>query len=229
MARRIAIVGDPEADALLDRDPFALLVGMLLDQQMRLEFAFLGPWRLAQRLGTTDRLDPAAIAAAEPEAFASLAATPPAIHRFPGAMAGRIQALAQIVAHEYDGDAAGIWSSGSGADVRRRLEQLPGFGAQKAKIFLALLGKQRGLKARGWREACEPYGAPGSFASVADVVDADSLSKVRALKQEAKAAAKSAAAKKAPTNKVTAKKAAAKPAGKKPATKSVAKPAKKTR
>ena len=192
MGKRINIVGDAAADDLLDRDPFALLVGMLLDQQMPMERAFAGAWKLAERLGTPDRLDPVAIAAADPAKFAALASVPPAIHRFPGSMAGRIQAMARIVADDYDGDAADIWSSGSGPVVLSRLESLPGFGPQKAKIFLALLGKQRGIKATGWRKACEPYGTAGSFFSVADVVDAKSLAKVRATKQAAKAAARGA-------------------------------------
>jgi uncharacterized HhH-GPD family protein len=192
VANPINIVGDPDADAFLDRDAFALLVGMLLDQQMPMERAFAGAWRLAGRLGTTDRFVPAAIAAAEPEKFAALASKPPAIHRFPASMAGRIQSLATVVIDEYDGDASAIWSTGSGVTVLARLEALPGFGAQKARIFLALLGKQRGVRPTGWRKACEPYGEARSYRSVADVVDADSLAKVRALKQAAKAAARAA-------------------------------------
>jgi uncharacterized HhH-GPD family protein len=151
VANPINIVGDPDADAFLDRDAFALLVGMLLDQQMPMERAFAGAWRLAGRLGTTDRFVPAAIAAAEPEKFAALASKPPAIHRFPASMAGRIQSLATVVIDEYDGDASAIWSTGSGVTVLARLEALPGFGAQKARIFLALLGKQRGVRPTGWR------------------------------------------------------------------------------
>ncbi len=192
MTVSINIVGDPEADALLDRDPFALLVGMLLDQQMPMERAFAGSWRLAERLKTPEHLDIAAIAAANPAKFAALASKTPAIHRYPGSMAARIQTLAQVVLDEYDGDVTAIWSSGSAAQVLSRLEALPGFGPYKAKIFLALLGKQRGVRPKGWRTACEPYGTAGSFRSVADVVDGASLAKVRALKQEAKAAARAA-------------------------------------
>jgi uncharacterized HhH-GPD family protein len=184
------LTGDADADALLDRDPFALLAGMLLDQQMPMERAFAGPYRLAQRLGV-DRLDPAAIAAMDAQEFAALCARPPAVHRFPGSMAGRLQALARTVVDQYDGDAAAIWTgAGSGAALLSRLEALPGYGDAKARIFLALLGKQRGVRPRGWRAAAGPYGEEGSRRSVADVVDAASLAQVRAFKQEVKRAAR---------------------------------------
>lgn len=190
---RITLTFDEAGDDLLSRDPLALLVGMLLDQQMPMERAFLGPAKLAQRLGTST-LSAADIAAADPQAFEQLCATPPAVHRFPKAMAGRIQALAAHVEQEWDGDASALWRTApTGAEVRRRLERLPGFGAAKAAIFTALLGKQLGVRPPGWEEACAPYGEPG-FRSVADVVDHDSLVKVRATKQEAKRAAKAAAA-----------------------------------
>ena len=179
-----------ESDALLDRDPFALLVGMLLDQQMPMERAFAGPHRLAERLGV-ERLDPAGIAAYDAGAFEALCATPPAVHRFPGSMAGRIQALARHVVDTYGGDTEAMWQDvSSGAELLARLEALPGYGSQKARIFLALLGKQRGVRPDGWREACAPYGEEGSHRSVADVVDGDSLAAVRAYKKEAKAAAR---------------------------------------
>jgi uncharacterized HhH-GPD family protein len=182
----LALTGDTTADALLDRDPFALLIGMLLDQQTPMERAFAGPQRLLDRMGG-DRLDPAAIAAAEPETFAALAAQPPAVHRFPTSMAGRIQAVAAAVVRDYDGDAAALWrDAASGADLRKRLEALPGFGQQKAQIFVALLGKQLGVTPRGWRAAAGPYGKARSRLSVADVVDAATLQEVRAAKQEAK-------------------------------------------
>ncbi len=182
---------DADADALLSRDPFALLIGMLLDQQVTMEAAFAGPRKLVERLGG---LDPAAIAAMDPEEFSRICATPPAVHRFPGSMAGRIQALAAAVAEEYGGDAAAIWTAGDpdGAEVLRRLKALPGFGDQKARIFLALLGKQLGLQAAGWREAAGDYGTEGSYRSVADVVDQASLTKVREYKKAAKAAARAA-------------------------------------
>jgi len=190
------LAADPQADDLLDKDPFALLVGMLLDQQVPMETAFAGPWKLYQRLGG---LDPARIAAMAPDEFAAICATPPAVHRFPGSMAGRIQTLAATVSDELGGDAARLWTDGDpdGAEVLRRLKDLPGFGEAKAKIFLALLGKQRGLRAPGWREAAGPYGVEGSFVSVADIVDADSLARVREAKKAAKAEAKAAKAAKA--------------------------------
>lgn len=183
---------DPAADALLAADPLALLVGMLLDQQQPLEKAFKGPHVLAQRLGV-ERLDAAAIAGHEPEAFAKVFATVPAIHRFPGSMAERTQKLCAAVAEEYDGDAARIWTEAAdGKDLFARLSALPGYGKQKAQIFIALLGKQFGVQPQGWREAAGAYGDDGSFRSAADIVDAASLAKVRAYKKEMKAAAKEA-------------------------------------
>lgn len=188
----LTIAQDPDADAVLSTDAFALVVGMLLDQQFPMERAFAGPAKLLARFGT---LDPVQIAAADPQAFADLAATPPAIHRYGRSMAGRIQALAAHVVQHYDGDAETIWTTAT--DTRTllaRLVALPGFGDQKARIFAALLGKQLGVRPGGWREAIGPYAADGTFRSVADVVDAQSLAKVREFKQAAKAAAKSAAA-----------------------------------
>lgn len=185
-ARAVAITGYPDADRLLDRDPFALLVGMLLDQQFPMERAFAGPHKIAERLGV-DRLDPGEIAAAEPEGFAALCATPPAVHRYPGSMAGRIQALARVVVADYGGDAAALWrESATGADLLTRLRALPGFGEAKSRIFLALLGKQRGVTPPGWEQAAGAYAESGAFRSVADVVDAESLSRVRAFKQKQK-------------------------------------------
>ncbi|MFF2493652.1 HhH-GPD-type base excision DNA repair protein [Agromyces sp. NPDC058064] len=187
------ITGDQAADELLSNDAFALLTGMLLDQQVAMETAFAGPAKIVERLGT---IDPGAVAATDPERFAELFAQTPAVHRFPGSMAGRVQSLAGAVRDDWGGDAAAIWTQGdpSGAEVLKRLKALPGFGEQKAKIFLALLGKQCGLAAPGWREAAGAYGDEGSFASVADIVSPESLAKVRATKQAAKAAAKAAKA-----------------------------------
>lgn len=185
---------DADADALLSRDPLALLIGMLLDQQVPMERAFAGPARLADRLGTPDHLDARAIAAADPEAFAALFAQPPAVHRFPGSMAARVQALCAHLVEVYEGDAAALWiTAGSGAELVRRLEALPGFGPQKAQIFTALLGKQLGVRPRGWRSAAGDYGKAGSRRSVADVTDAGTLAAVRAFKQQSKAARKAAA------------------------------------
>lgn len=180
------IAQDPEADRLLTEDPFALLMGMLLDQQYPMEHAFRGPAKLLARFGT---LDPAAIAAAEPEAFADLCATPPAIHRYGRSMASRVQALARAVLDDYEGDASRIWTEArSGATLMKRLTALPGFGEQKAKIFVALLAKQLDVKPRGWTTVVGDYGRKG-YRSVADVVDADSLARVRAHKKEMKQAA----------------------------------------
>jgi len=181
------IAQDPAADAVLDASPFALLMGMMLDQQFPMERAFAGPAKVLDRFGT---LDPAAVADADPEAFAALCAVPPAVHRFPGSMAARIQTLARIVVEEYDGHAERLWTeASSGAELLRRLQALPGFGRQKAQIFTALLAKQAGVRPEGWEKAAGDYAEPGSHRSVADVVDADSLAKVRAFKQEKKKAA----------------------------------------
>jgi len=187
-ALRLALSDD--ADALLSRDPLALLIGMLLDQQFPMERAFASPYLLAQRLGR-DSLDAAEIAARDPDAFAKLMAGPPALHRYPAAMADRVQALALLVADQYDGDASALWRTAlTGRDLLTRLRALPGYGEQKAKIFVALLGKQLGIRPPGWREAAGPYGEEGSHRSIADVTDAASLAQVRAFKQAAKQAKK---------------------------------------
>jgi uncharacterized HhH-GPD family protein len=181
---------DENADELLSSDPFALLLGMLLDQQMPMERAFLGPAKLAERLGQTP-LDPYAIASWDPDGFAEICASPPAVHRYPRSMATRIQALAGAVVEHYDGDTSALWATATtGEEVRSRLEALPGFGPAKAAIFTALLGKQLGVRPPGWQHASAPYGEDGSFRSVADVVDHESLLKVRETKQAAKAAAR---------------------------------------
>jgi uncharacterized HhH-GPD family protein len=181
---------DPDADALLSRDPLALLVGMLLDQQIPMEKAFRGPQVLLERLGA---LDARQIAEADPEHFAAVMATPPAVHRFPGSMAKRVQELCRALVEHYDGRAEAVWEDvADGPELLRRLQELPGFGAQKAKIFLALLGKQRGVQPPGWREAAGPYGEDGALRSVADVTSPQTLQEVRAYKQSVKAAAKAA-------------------------------------
>jgi uncharacterized HhH-GPD family protein len=190
---KLQLVQEPGADALLEANPFALLVGMLLDQQIPMEVAFGGPKKIADRIGG---FDAATIADHDPDEFAALCSQTPAIHRFPGSMAKRVQALAQVIVDEYGGDATALWSDGaSGADVLRRLKALPGFGEQKAKIFLALLGKQYGVTPTGWRAAAGDYGKAGTHMSVADVKDAGSLQKVRSYKKEMKAAAKATKAK----------------------------------
>ncbi|MFI8171014.1 HhH-GPD-type base excision DNA repair protein [Streptomyces sp. NPDC085931] len=183
---------DPEADALLGRSPLAALTGMLLDQQIPMEWAFKGPATIARRLGADD-LDAHEIAAHEPEAFAALLARKPAVHRYPGSMAKRIQQLCRYLVEHYDGDAEAVWrDAGTGGELLKRLAELPGFGKQKAQIFLALLGKQLGVRPAGWREAAGPYGEEKSFRSVADITGPESLARVRAHKQEMKAAAKAA-------------------------------------
>ncbi|SDC65836.1 uncharacterized HhH-GPD family protein [Sanguibacter gelidistatuariae] len=183
------LTGDPEADHLLSTDPFALLLGMLLDQQVTMESAFAGPRKIAERMGS---LDVHAISVAAPEDFVTLCATPPAVHRYPGSMAGRIQAVARAIEDSYGGDVTRLWTDGSpdGPEVLRRLKALPGFGEQKARIFLALLGKQYGVEPEGWRAAAGPYGEDGARRSIADVTDDASLHEVRATKQAAKAAAR---------------------------------------
>jgi len=186
----LRLAQDPDADALLASNPLALLMGMLLDQQFPLEWAFRGPWRLAQRMERTS-LDAAEIADWEPEAFVKLMAGPPALHRYPAAMAERVQALCRVVVHQYGGDAAALWeTAGTAKELLARLRALPGFGEQKARIFVALLGKQLGVRPEGWREVAGPYGEDGSRRSAADVTDPETLAEVRAFKQAAKRAAK---------------------------------------
>lgn len=184
---RLQLTQDPVADALLSEDPFALLVGMLLDQQIAMEVAFAGPRKIADRLGG---LDARLIADADPERFAAVCAQTPAVHRFPGSMAKRVQDLAREIVERYHGDTAGLWTEGDpdGLEVLRRLKALPGFGEQKARIFLALLGKQYGVTPKGWRAAAGDYGRDGTHMSVADVVDKGSLDQVRAYKKKMKAA-----------------------------------------
>lgn len=186
------ITGDADADRLLTDDPLALLVGMLLDQQIAMETAFTGPRKIADRTGSGDHLDASALAAADPDELVAVFRETPAVHRFPGSMAARVQALCQALVDEWGGDAATLWRDADGPTVLRRLKALPGFGDQKAKIFLALLGKQYGFTGDGWREASAPYGEEGSFRSVADIVSPESLTKVREHKRAMKAAAKGA-------------------------------------
>ena len=186
----IHITGDDRADQVLSEDPFALLVGMMLDQQYPMEHAFRGPAKVLERFGS---LEPAAIAAADPEEFAALCSTPPAIHRFPGSMAARLQELARLVEEQYDGRAERLWTeAGDGKDLLKRVMALPGFGKQKAQIFVALLAKQLGVRPDGWEAAVGAYAEEG-YRSVADVVDEASLQKVRDYKKQKKAAAKAAA------------------------------------
>lgn len=180
----------PEANDLLARSPLAALTGMLLDQQVAMEWAFSGPYTIARRLGADD-LDAHQVAAYDPERFAAVLSEKPAVHRYPGSMAKRIQQLCQYLVDEYGGDAAAVWRDiPTGREVLKRLNALPGFGKQKAQIFLALLGKQLGVTPDGWREAAGAYGEEGSRRSVADVTGPDTLAEVRTFKQGLKAAAK---------------------------------------
>lgn len=184
----LQIAQDEGADEVLSTNAFALLAGMLLDQQFPMERAFAGPAKILDRFGT---LDPFVIADAPPEEFAAVCAAPPAVHRFPAAMAARIQALARQIVDSYGGDAAMLWRDAeSGADLFDRIALLPGFGTQKSQIFVALLGKQLGIQPAGWEAAAGVYAEEGSFRSVADVRDQPSLDKVRAFKKTQKTAAK---------------------------------------
>ncbi|HVM28886.1 MAG TPA: HhH-GPD-type base excision DNA repair protein [Mycobacteriales bacterium] len=187
----LRIAQDPHADALLEREPLALLLGMALDQQIPMEKAFRGPAVLLERLG---HLDAERIAGLPEQEFAEVMATPPAVHRFPGSMGRRVQELCRHLVEHHDGRAEALWDGvDDGRELLRRLQALPGFGRQKAQIFLALLGKQRGVRPPGWQEAAGAYGDDG-FRSVADVVSPETLLQVRAYKQQAKQAAKQGAA-----------------------------------
>ncbi len=183
----IHITGDAHADQVLTDSPFALLVGMMLDQQYPMEHAFRGPAKVLDRFGS---IEPADVAAADPEQFAELSSTPPAIHRFPGSMAARLQELARIVVDQYGGDASRIWSEATdGPDLLKRVQALPGFGQQKSQIFVALLAKQLGVRPDGWERVVGAYAEDG-YRSVADVVDPASLQRVRDHKKQLKAAAR---------------------------------------
>jgi len=185
----ISLPVDDEANELLSRNALALLIAMLLDQQVPFERAFSAPRDLVRRLGHEPTAED--LATFDPEALAAVFAERPALHRFPKAMAARTQVLAQQILADYDGDAAALWTTApSGAELLKRVSALPGFGEVKAKIFVALLGKQLGVRPDGWREAAGAFGVEGSYVSVADIVDAESLGKVRAHKQSLKAAAK---------------------------------------
>ena len=186
------LTGDAEADAVLSRDPLALLIGMVLDQQVTMQKAFSSPAELARRLGGS--LNAASIAGMEPEELAAVFKERPALHRFPASMAGRVQQVSRAVAEDYGGKADAIWKgTRSGEELVGRLKSLPGFGEQKSKIFAALLGKQLGVRPEGWREATAPYGGAGTHLSVADITDAASLEKVRATKKAMKARARGGA------------------------------------
>jgi uncharacterized HhH-GPD family protein len=184
---------DAEANALLDRDPLAVLIGLTLDQQITMEKAFTSPWVLAQRLGHAPTA--AELAGFDGAALIAIFAQPPALHRFPKAMAARVQEVCRVVVEQYGGDAAALWRDvPDGAELFRRIHALPGFGKQKAQILVALLGKQYGVQPSGWREAAGGYGEADAFRSVADIVDDESLARVRAYKKQVKAEARAAKA-----------------------------------
>lgn len=188
---QLRLAQEPEADELLSRDPLALLIGMVLDQQVPLEWAFAAPLKLRERLGHD--LDATTIANYDPEALSTVFAGPPALHRFPGSMAGRVQQLCRHLVDDHDGDPTRVWTEAKdGKDLLKRVKALPGFGDQKARIFVALLGKQYGVTKPGWREAAGEFGEEGSRRSVADITDHESLDEVRSYKKQMKAAAKSA-------------------------------------
>ena len=190
-AMTLSLPIDADANELLSRSPLALLIAMLLDQQVPLEKAFGSPQVLVQRLGHEPTADE--LAGFDPAALAAVFSERPALHRFPKAMAGRVQELARIIADRYDGDAARVWAdAATGKDLQARLAELPGFGTYKAQIMIALLGKQLGVQPDGWREAAGRFGEKGSHYSVADIVDDASLAEVRAFKKQMKAAAKAA-------------------------------------
>ena len=188
-APSLVLSGDTAADELLSRDPLALLIGMVLDQRIPLERAFRSPLDLKERMG--GRLDAAEIAGADPDELRSVFAGPPALHRFPGSMASRVQDLCRVLVEEYGGQSEAVWRTApTGRELLQRVRSLPGFGDQKARIFVALLGKQLGVRPPGWEEAAGDYGRTGTFMSVADITSAESLAKVRKYKQERKAAAR---------------------------------------
>ncbi len=193
MAKRPVLTpftGDGNADRLLTDDGFALLVGMLLDQQVPMEWAFRGPLEIKHRLGT---LDPAAIAAMDPDRVVAAFVEKPALHRYPASMAKRVHELARAVTEGYGGKADRIWKGVSDPrELLERLQELPGYGTQKARIFLAILGKRLNAAPVGWEELAGPFGQPG-HRSIADVDGPGAIDKVRAYKQEAKRAAKAAA------------------------------------
>ena len=187
MTGSLYITGNADSDGLLNSDPNALLIGMLLDQQVPMEWAFQGPATLRERLG---HLDPVKIAEMDVDDFVAVCAEKPAIHRFPASMGARIHAVCSALADDYDADASGIWNDGAdGNEVVRRLKALPGYGDEKSKIFLAILGKTQGVQPAGWRTAAGKFG-DDEPRSVADITDEISLGKVREWKRAQKAAKK---------------------------------------
>lgn len=188
MAGSLVVTGDEAADRLVNTDPLALLIAMLLDQQIAIELAFMGPARLAERLGGA--LDAATIADMDPDAFAEIARTKPALHRFPAAMGGRIQELCRHLVETYDGDAGAIWRRVRRADVlEERLAALPGFGPEKVQIFTAVLAKRFGRRPAGWEAVAGPF-ADDQLRSVADLDSLDARAELRERRRAMKAAGK---------------------------------------
>ena len=188
----LALSGDAAADKLLSKEPLALLIGMVLDQQVPLEWAFSAPLRLKERLG--GRLDAGEMAAMDPDALVEAFSERPALHRFPGANAKRVQELCRILVDRYGGKADRVWKTAkTGDELLAALKALPGFGDQKARIFVALLGKQLGIRPPGWEASAGDYGREGTTMSVADITGPDSLARVREYKRTKKAEAKAQA------------------------------------
>lgn len=185
MTGALYITGREDADRLLNDSGTALLIGMLLDQQVPMEWAFAGPATLRERLG---HLDAARIAAMDVEDFVAVCCAKPAIHRFPASLGRRIHALCTVVSNQYGGDGTNVWRNvATGTELYRRLRALPGYGEEKAQIFVAVLGKTQGVQPQGWRDAAGKFGDDVPR-SVADITDEASRSAVRAWKQAQKAA-----------------------------------------
>ena len=183
----IPVTGDPEADRLLVENPLALLIGMLLDQQVSMEWAFRGPYTLSERLGG---LDAAAIAAMDPDDLEAAFREKPALHRYPASMAKRTHALCRVLVDEYDCDATKVWTRATAGDetgdeLLARLRALPGFGEEKSKIFLALLAKRFGVTPPGWEAAARPF-SDATMRSVADIDSSEALAEVRRWKKAQK-------------------------------------------
>lgn len=190
---KLALSQDAEADKLISKDPLALLIGMVLDQQILLEWAFKAPSLLKERLG--GKLDVHEIADMDPDVLGKVFSERPALHRFPVSNAKRVQELCRIIVTDYKGKAANVWSTAkTGDELFANRKALPGFGEMKARIFLALLAKQLGVQPPGWEKQAKDFGKKGTYMSVADITGPESLAKVREYKAEKKRAAKAAAA-----------------------------------
>jgi uncharacterized HhH-GPD family protein len=184
-AGTLHVTSDAAANELLNTDGLALLIGMLLDQQVPMEWAFMGPASLRNRLG---HLDAVRIAAMDPEELVAVFCAKPALHRYPAVMARRTHDLCAFVVDRYDGKAERLWEGAdSGAELYDRLRELPGYGQEKARIFVAILAKRRGVRPDGWEAAAGPFADPIPR-SVADIDSPESLARVREWKKAQKAA-----------------------------------------